>query len=63
MDQIAAKELGKQTPLASLELGLEGGQLCGLVRQRRLQLRLLVHHRLAQCFDAAADGAQSAGSL
>ena len=29
MDQIAARELGKQTPLASLELGLEGANFAG----------------------------------
>ena len=29
MDQVAAKELGKQTPLASLELGLEGANFAG----------------------------------
>ena len=29
MDQLAAQELGKQTPLASLELGLEGANFAG----------------------------------
>ena len=41
MDQIAAQELRKHTPLASLELGLEGANR-RLVRHA-LQLRLLLH--------------------
>ena len=47
MDQIAAKELGKETQLASLELALDASD-CRRDVRRRLQLRLHQHDLLAQ---------------
>ena len=59
MDQIAAKEFGKETQLASLELALESIRPGGPVR-RRLWMRLQRHDRLAQRQDPAADGGRPA---
>ena len=59
MDQIVAKEFGKQTQLASLELALENNETGGGLR-KRLQLRLHRHDRLAQPNDAVADGDEPA---
>ena len=58
-DQIAATELGKDTPLPSIELGL-GSQLRGRQLRERLQLRLHEHARVADADDAAPGGDQSA---
>ena len=55
MDQIAAKELGKHTQLASLELALDSPDLVGNC-DAGYQLRLHQHDLLAHAHDAAADG-------
>ena len=61
-DQIAAQELGKDTPLPSLELG-HRPELRGRQLRERLQLRLHEHAGVADADDAAAAGEQPARGL
>ena len=55
VDQIAAKEFGKETQLASLEIGLEAARNRGRLRVG-LWLRLLRHDLMAQRDHTASDG-------
>ena len=54
---------GASHPARLARAWARGRELCRIVRQRRLQLRLLVHDLLAERLDAVADGARSSGGV
>ena len=61
MDQLAARELGRHTQLASLELALDGRDFTGSCDDG-FSLRLHQHDRVGQRDNPAADGETTRGS-
>src|SRR5207302_2022553 len=62
VDQVAAREFGKHTQLASLEVGLESPEIVGAC-ESAYGCALLQYDLLAQRHDAASDGEPAARHL